>query len=73
LEIITGGSDFNIKAESLRLGNFSREEIASLYSIHTKETGQVFEEGILDLVLPKFSFCKYTSKNTELFSACLRK
>ena len=26
-EVITGGSAFNIKAESLRLGNFSREEL----------------------------------------------
>ncbi len=48
-EIITGGSAFNIKAESLLLGNFTKEEIASLYAEHTKETGQTFEDGILDL------------------------
>jgi hypothetical protein len=48
-EIITGGSAFNIKAESLRLGNFSKEEIHNLYLEHTKETGQTFEEGILEL------------------------
>ena len=47
-EIITGGSAFNIKAESLRLGNFSKEEIHNLYLEHTKETGQTFEEGILE-------------------------
>ena len=41
-EAITGGSAFNIKAESLRLGNFGREEIAALYGEHTRETGQPF-------------------------------
>ena len=46
-EIITGGSAFNIKAESLRLGNFSQEEVETLYQQHTKETGQVFAEGVL--------------------------
>lgn len=43
-EIITGGSAFNIKAESLRLGNFSREEIRSLFMQHTAATGQAFDE-----------------------------
>ena len=41
-EIITGGSAFNIKAESLRLGNFNQQEVAELYSQHTAETGQTF-------------------------------
>jgi hypothetical protein len=40
--IITGGSAFNIKAESLRLGNFSQDEVAALYQQHTVETGQAF-------------------------------
>ncbi|MBM4256468.1 MAG: AAA family ATPase [Deltaproteobacteria bacterium] len=40
--IITGGSAFNIRAESLRLGNFSRAEMEALYAQHTSETGQVF-------------------------------
>lgn len=39
-DIITGGSAFNIKSESLRLGNFSREEIRELYLQHTAATGQ---------------------------------
>ena len=47
--IITGGSAFNIKARSLRLGDFSREEMETLYSEHTGETGQQFKEGALDL------------------------
>ena len=40
--IITGGSAFNIKAESLRLGDFSQTEVKTLYQQHTEETGQVF-------------------------------
>ncbi len=46
--VIAGGSAFNIKAESLRLGNFVREEIAALYEEHTLETGQVFEPGAVE-------------------------
>jgi AAA-like domain len=41
-EIITGGSAFNIKAKSIRMGNFSQEEMNELYDQHTVETGQVF-------------------------------
>lgn len=40
--IITGGSAFNVKAESLRLGNFTREEMTALYQQHTVDTGQPF-------------------------------
>ncbi|NJN46416.1 MAG: hypothetical protein HC808_08010 [Candidatus Competibacteraceae bacterium] len=40
--IITGGSAFNIKAESLRLGNFTRAEVEALYHQHTEETDQAF-------------------------------
>ncbi|VFN04517.1 MAG: AAA ATPase domain-containing protein, partial [Candidatus Kentron sp. G] len=47
-QIITGGSAFNIKSESLRLGNFSLDDVASLYAQHTEETGQVFEAGVID-------------------------
>ena len=41
-EVIAGGSAFNIKAESLRLGDFSRGEVVSLLAQHTQETGQAF-------------------------------
>ena len=47
---ITGGSAFNIKAESLRLGDFNQEETVRLLSEHTTETGQVFTPEALDLV-----------------------
>ena len=48
-EVITGGSAFNIKAESLRLGNFSFAELIELYGQHTKLTGQQFTEEALDV------------------------
>lgn len=47
-EIITGGSAFNIKAESLRIGDFTQAEIKALYMQHTEQTGQIFEPGIFD-------------------------
>lgn len=47
-EVITGGSAYNIKAESLRLGDFSRTEIQKLLLMHTEDTGQIFEPGIVD-------------------------
>ncbi|MER2602288.1 MAG: AAA-like domain-containing protein [Candidatus Competibacter phosphatis] len=46
--IITGGSAFNIKAESLRLGNFNRTEMETLYRVHTEETGQIFTSEALE-------------------------
>ena len=48
-EVITGGSAFNIKAKSLRLGDLSREDIATLYGQHTEATGQAFAPEALDL------------------------
>ena len=45
-EVITGGSAFNIKAKSLRMGNFSFEEVKALWLQHTEATGQLFEEAI---------------------------
>ena len=47
-EVIAGGSPFNIKAESLRLGDLSRQECVSLWMQHQAETGQVFDEAIWD-------------------------
>ncbi|TAN46985.1 MAG: AAA family ATPase [Methylococcaceae bacterium] len=41
-DIITGGSCFNIKAASLRLGNFTQDESQALWLQHTADTGQVF-------------------------------
>ena len=48
--IITGGSAFNIKARSLRLGDFSPEEVQTLLAQHTEATGQAFADEALDAV-----------------------
>lgn len=49
-EVITGGSAFNIKSTSLHLGNFSKEEIQTLYMEHTKATGQQFDEACFPMI-----------------------
>lgn len=48
-KVASGGSErlhtaspFNIKIESLTLGNFTPEEVATLYAQHSEDTGQVF-------------------------------
>ena len=48
--MVGGGSAFNIKAESLRLGDFTRGEVHSLLGQHTAETGQPFSSGALEAV-----------------------
>jgi hypothetical protein len=48
--IITGGSAFNIKAKSLKLGDFSRPEVERLYAQHTDETGQIIQPDALERV-----------------------
>ncbi len=48
--IIAGGSAFNIRARSLRLGDFSRDEVLALLNQHTDETGQVFTPAALELI-----------------------
>ena len=49
-DIIAGGSAFNIKAKSLRLGDFSEADVRELLGQHTMETGQAFTEGALETV-----------------------
>ena len=49
-EIIAGGSAFNIKAQSLRMGDFSPDEVFALLGQHTEETGQVFTAEALETV-----------------------
>ncbi len=61
--IITGGSAFNIKAKSLRLGDFVKEEVKSLLMQHTKETGQKFTREAVE------SIWEYTRGQPWLVSA----
>lgn len=48
--LITGGSAFNIKAESLRLGDFNQDDVETLLLQHTDETGQRFEPEAIETV-----------------------
>jgi hypothetical protein len=49
-EIITGGSAFNIKAESLRMGDFVKQEVGFLLAQHIDETGQAFTPHAIDCI-----------------------
>ena len=46
----SGGSAFNIKAESLRLGDFTEAEMRALLAQHTAETGQAFDDRAVERV-----------------------
>ena len=48
--VVAGGSAFNVKARSLRLGDFSEGEVRALLAQHTDETGQSFTPEALDLI-----------------------
>ena len=48
--IVTGGSAFNIKAESLRIGDFSEADVRALLGQHIADTGQRFSEDALQAV-----------------------
>ena len=60
---LSSGSPFNVLATSLRLGNFSKEEVKDLYGQHTNETGQIFADGCVDMVMD------YTSGQPWLVNA----
>ena len=51
--MVLGGSAFNVKAKSLRLGDFSEREIRALVAQHTAATGQAFTEEALLLILAR--------------------
>ena len=46
--MVAGGSAFNVRAESLSLGDFSEIEVRALVSQHTEETGQEFTPEALE-------------------------
>ncbi len=48
--MVAGGSAFNVKAASLRLGDFSEEDVRALLGQHTAETGQAFADEALEMV-----------------------
>ena len=49
-EVIAGGSPFNVAAQSLRLGDFTKQETRELMAQHTEETQQPFSPAALDAV-----------------------
>ena len=51
--MVLGGSAFNIKAQSLRLGDFSEPEVRELLAQHIVATGQGFTEEALRLILTR--------------------
>ncbi len=48
--LVTGGSAFNIRAKSLRLGDFTAAEVQVLLAQHTQATGQVFAQNAQDKI-----------------------
>ena len=51
--VVAGGSAFNVRAESLRLGDFTEPEVRALLAQHTAETGQAFTPEALETVWTK--------------------
>ncbi len=47
---VRGGGAFNIKAKSLRLGDFSEAEVRELLAQHTAGRGQAFEDGTAERI-----------------------
>ena len=69
--VIAGGSAFNIKAESLRLGDFSAEEMRVLLTQHTEATGQAFTSAALDTVWARTQGQPWLV-NALAYEACFR-
>ena len=64
--LVLGGSAFNIKSKSLRLGDFSEAETRTLLGQHTAETGQAFTPAAVEAV------CTRTAGQPWLVNALCR-
>ena len=69
--MVLGGSAFNIKSESLRLGNFSEHEIRALLARHTEATGQRFTEEAQALIRTRTGGQPWLV-NALCYDACFR-
>ena len=69
--LVLGGSAFNIKADSLRLGDFSEDEIRALLGQHTTATGQAFTEEAQTLILTRTAGQPWLV-NALCYDACFR-
>lgn len=48
-ETLGSASPFNVITKAMTLRNFTLDEVRRLYQQHTDETGQVFEDGVIEL------------------------
>ncbi len=71
-EVITGGSAFNIKSESIRLGDFTQSDVKALLQQHTDATGQIFEPGVLEEIWADTQGQPWLV-NALAYEACFRK
>ncbi len=69
--MVLGGSAFNIKSESLRLGDFTEQEIRTLTAQHTAQTGQPFTEEALQLIWERTAGQPWLV-NALCYDACFR-
>ena len=70
--LVSGGSAFNIKAESLRLGDFSRDDVGALLGQHVKETGQAFSDSALQAIWTQTQGQPWLV-NALAYEACFRR
>ena len=68
---VKGGSAFNIKATSLRLGDFSADEVQSLLAQYTAERGRAFEAAAVER-LWELTCGQPWLVNALAYEACLR-
>ena len=69
--LVLGGSAFNIKSESLRLGDFTEAEVLALIGQHTTETGQAFTGAALHAVWTRTAGQPWLV-NALCYDACFR-
>ncbi len=68
---IKGASAFNIKAKSLRLGDFSPDEVRALLAQYTAERGQAFEPAAVERIW-ELTCGQPWLVNALAYEACLR-
>ena len=68
---VQGGSAFNIKAESPRLGDFSRAQVDTLLAAHTSETSQAFTPGAIGRIW-EFTQGQPWLVNALAYQACFK-
>jgi len=69
--LVLGGSAFNIKSESLRLGDFSEQETRALTAQHMEQTGQAFTEEALASIWERTAGQPWLV-NALCYDACFR-